>query len=90
MTTEFNVLALVKGDERYVYVYDDLGNYECQYSSPWYEVRSCMDFAFTPYAGSVVNYIHMGGVTSHIEWLEGYQPNYVTFSISLNIGSLVY
>ena len=24
MSQEFNVLALIKGDERYVYVYDDL------------------------------------------------------------------
>lgn len=73
--------AAAAEDEGYVYVDDDLGNYECDDSGGGYRVRSCFVEAFTQATNFPANNLRHGGHTALIEWLNGNEPNYVWFNI---------
>jgi hypothetical protein len=72
-------------DDGYVFVFDDNGNYVCDDSGGGYRTRSCEAESYQQWAGAPVNNIHFGWHTALIEWLEGYQPNYVWFNLEASV-----
>lgn len=71
-------------DEGYVYVNDGLNHWDCDDSGSGYRVRACENERLALTYAYPVNNVQMGGHTALIEWLNGYEPNYVWFNIEIS------